>query len=70
MKVRPSLPSLGRYNDWLTRLLRPFFSRVVMLDAIISDANSLAREFWLKSFKTREGTIRDSVPWKEFAKVL
>jgi hypothetical protein len=41
-----------------------------MLDAIISDANSLAREFWLKSFKTREGTIRDSVPWKEFAKVL
>jgi hypothetical protein len=41
-----------------------------MLDAVISDANALAREFWLRSFKTKEGTIRDSVPWKEFVKVL
>jgi serine/threonine protein kinase/peroxiredoxin family protein len=42
----------------------------IMLDAVISDANALAREFWLRSFKTKEGTIRDSVPWKEFVKTL
>lgn len=41
----------------------------VIVDAVISDSNARAREFWLKSFKTKEGSIRDAVPWKEFAKV-
>lgn len=41
----------------------------VIVDAIISDSNAIAREFWLKSFKTKEGSIRDSVPWKDFVKV-
>jgi len=40
----------------------------IIVDVIISDANAPAREFWLQSFKTKEGTIRDSVPWKEFIK--
>ncbi len=41
-------------------------TQTVIVEGIISDSNAAARGLWMKSFRTKQGTIRDVVPFKEF----
>jgi serine/threonine protein kinase len=41
-----------------------------IVDAVISDTNSYARDFWKQEFKEKDEEVMDTVPWRTFAPAL